>query len=97
MGTYEPMAMYEAVVRHELDNPIFSNKEEIHEVIKSLVDKKILGDKEELVKDRELEHLLKMGDIQTKDKRVLTFVNKELNDKIKDAQQKLYRELYYPG
>ena len=46
--TYEPVAIYEAVVRHELNDSFFSNKEEIHDVIRVLTEKKILEDKEEL-------------------------------------------------
>ena len=81
VDAYEPMAMYEAVVRHMLDNPIFSNREEICQVIRSLVQKKILDDKEGDVNGTELKYLLQFGDIKTKDKRVLTFHNKEAKSK----------------
>ena len=92
MDTYEPMAMYEAVVRHMLDNPIFSNREEMCQVIRSLEQKKILDDKEGDVNETELKYLLQFEDIKTKDKRVLTFHNKELSQKM----QKLYIEIFLP-
>jgi hypothetical protein len=96
MDTCEPVAISEAVVEHELNNPIFSKKEVIHDVIRVLTEKKILEDKEGYLDDRELEFFLKFGDIQSKDKRVLMFVKKELNDKLKEMRLELYTELYYP-
>lgn len=96
MATYDQMAMYESVIRHEQDNPTFTNEKEISEVIESLVSKGILEDKVGIVKDIEIEYLLKFGDIKSKDKRVLAFILRGLNEKIEDIRIKLYDEIFCP-
>jgi hypothetical protein len=94
--TNESMAMYEAVVKYESGNPIFETNEEINEVLKSLVLKGILEDKVGIVNDKEMEYLIKFGHIQSKNKRVLTFVRNDLNEKMKQTRLKLEKEIFWP-
>jgi hypothetical protein len=96
MATYEPMAMYEEVVRIELAKHIFANEKEINDTIKYLISQGILADKVGILKDKEMNYLLKFGDIQSKNKRVLTFARKELNQDMVHLRLKLYERFLYP-
>jgi hypothetical protein len=52
MATFEPMELRESVISHALKNNIFANREEICEIIKSLISKKILCEKDGNLNDR---------------------------------------------
>ena len=71
------VAYYDQIVFCALDDPIFASASDVHKVIASLVTKGILEDKE-------IEFLYGIGESQSvRLERVLTFVRKELYDKLR--------------
>lgn len=91
------MALYDEVVRCELDNPIFVSKQEIERTILSLVTKGILEDKLGLLNDKELYYVIEFGGNKSvRNKRVLKYAQKDLIEKMKHAQDILYKEIFFP-
>jgi hypothetical protein len=85
-----PMVISEQLLWHELDNPLFGNETEIRKVIASLARKGILGDKE-------TEYSFRIGDIQKgRKKKIVAFVRKDLDQELKHARLRLYREIFEP-
>lgn len=97
MAISESIALYDEVLRQELDNPIFSSTAEINYTIKSLVTKGVLEDKIGLLKDREIEVCIELGSNQSIiNKRVLKFALKDLDEKLKHTRRELYRDIFEP-
>lgn len=95
MATSESMALYDEVLRQELNNPIFSSTVEINNTINSLVTKGVLEDKIGVLKDREIEVCIEFGANQSIiNKRVLKFTLKDLDQKLKHTRRELYRNTF---